>query len=187
MQHPHTYALMAMTEKKAYTILETYKSRIDKHIEFYMQEEFVKNIAPQHLSLLYFSYPKKYPKTYVKRLEAKIKTVLKKYLPLHIKVQGLEVRDFGVPVVCWNITELGATQACREELIEALRKDIEHFNDEELEYTPHIGVAKIKEGEERNVKKILQEINEEEQELLLDQPTIFYEEGAEKIEEEIIQ
>ena len=61
-KHPHIYAVMAMVDKKDYKFLSKYKKELNPHVQFYMKKEHFDNVAPQHISMCYFSYPKKYSK-----------------------------------------------------------------------------------------------------------------------------
>jgi len=187
-KHPHKYGLMAMVAKEDYKFLEKYKKKLDKYVKFYMKPNFFDDIAPQHVSLCYFSYPEKYPEEFVKKLVPKINEITKNYLPLKLKIKGLLWGGelIGVPVILWNILDLGIINKFHNELIDALKKDIKHFNDPKIDFTPHIGVALIKKEYQEEVKKIINESRDDEEiELILDRLFIFYPKSPKQIFERV--
>ncbi len=180
-KHPHRYGLMAMVSKKDYIFLKMYKDRLDPNIKFYMKEDFFDDIAPQHISICYFSYPEKY----VEKLIPKINEIIKKYLPLKVKVKGLlggwEI-GIGVPAILWNITDFEEIKKIHEEIISALKGDITHFNDPEMDFTPHVGIALGYDEKIEELKSIIKESKEDpEFELTIDRFYIFYPNGPKKI------
>jgi len=184
-KHPHRYGLMATVRKKDYLFLKMYKDKLDSNIKFYMKEDFFDDIAPQHISVCYFSYPDKYPEEYVEKLVPKINEIIKKYLPLKVKVKGLlggwEV-GIGVPAILWNITDFKEIEKMHKEIIETLKEDIEHFKDPEMDFTPHIGIALGNEEKLEELKKIIEDSKEDpEFELTIDNLFIFYPNGPKKI------
>ncbi len=184
-KHPHRYGLMAMVSKKDYLFLKMYKDKLDPNVKFYMKEDFFDDIAPQHISVCYFSYPEKYSEEYVKKLVPKINEIIKKYLPLKVKVKGLlggwEV-GIGVPAILWNITEFDEIEKMHKEIMKALKEDIEHFNDPEMDFTPHIGIALGNDEKIEELKKIIADTkNDSEFELTINNFYIFYPNGPKKI------
>ncbi|MFH1917077.1 MAG: 2'-5' RNA ligase family protein [Nanoarchaeota archaeon] len=157
-KHPHRYGFMILTQKSDYTFLERYKKKRDPLVQFYMKPEFFNNIAPQHLSLCYFSYPDKYPSTYIKRLIPKLIPIIKKHMPIQVRAQGFQGGwEIGLsnPAILWNITDYKKTNQFHNEIIQALQKDIQHFNDPETDYTPHIGIALGKQECLQELKKFI--------------------------------
>lgn len=183
-KHPHTYGLMAMVNKKDYKILELYKDRLNPLVDFYMQTEYFDNIAPQHISLLYFSYPDKYPEEFINKLIPIINKIAKKYFPMKVRIKGLmSGEELGIDnrTILWNIIDFGEIYSLHKELIEALKEDIDHFKDPEI-FTPHIGVALAKTGKMDEVKDIVAESKHDKiRELTLDRLDIFYPKGPKTI------
>ena len=174
-----------MVSKKDYEQFETYKKELKPYVKFFMKEDFFDNIAPQHISICYFSYPEKYPKEYVQKLVPKINKIIKKYLPLKVKVKGLlggwDV-GIGVPAILWNITDFEEINKMHDEIISSLKKDIEHFNDPEMDFTPHIGVALGDDKKIEELKKIIQKSKQDsELTLTIDHFHIFYPDGPKEI------
>jgi 2'-5' RNA ligase len=150
-----------------------------------MKPELFGDIAPPHISMCYFSYPDKYPRERIKLLVPKIIAVLKKYLPLKVKVKGLmgawEI-DLGVPGILWNIQDFSKINQFHNELIDVLKEDIEHFNDPEMDFSPHIGLALGNPEKIEELKKIIKESKQNKEiELTIDRIQIFYPEGPEEI------
>ncbi len=184
-KHPHRYGLMAMVSKKDYIKFETYKKVLSPYVKFFMKEDFFEDIAPQHISLCYFSYPDKYPEEYVQKQVPKIIKIIKKHFPLKIKVKGLlggwDV-GIGVPAILWNIIDFKEINKMHKEIILALKEDIEHFSDSEMDFTPHIGVALGKEDKIDELKKIINQSKEDNEiELTIDRFFIFYPNGPKQI------
>ena len=150
-----------------------------------MKEDFFEDIAPQHISVCYFSYHEKYPEEYVKKLVPKINETIKKYLPLKIKVRGLLggwEAGIGVPAILWNVTDFEEIKKLHKELISTLKKYINHFNDLEMDFTPHIGIALGNDKKIEELKEIIKESkNDPEFELTIDNFYIFYPNNPKKI------
>lgn len=184
-KHPHTYGLMALVSKKDNSQFDKYRKNLIPYSEFFMEQDFVQNIAPQHISLCYFSYPEKYSKSYVKKLVPKIVKRLKTNIPLKIKVKGLKgwwELDVGFPVIFWNITNFGNIAELRNSIVKDLSNSIEHFKDKNMDFTPHIGVSLAKKEFEKEIRKIVDKSKKDpEIELTLDRIFIFYPEGPEEI------
>jgi SAM-dependent methyltransferase len=184
-KHPHKYGLLAMVSKNDYKYLEKYEEKLDSCVEFYMEPDFFDDIAPQHLSLCYFSYPDKYSEEYVEKLVPKINAVVGMFLPLKVKVKGLIGGwDLGLdlPVVLWNIIDFEEINKFHDLLLSVLKKDIEHFNDSEMDFTPHIGVALGRQDRLEVLKQIVEESRKEAViELTLDRLYIFYPNGPKEI------
>lgn len=184
-KHPHRYGLMAMISKKDNDKFDSYRSKLKPFVKFFMERDFFDDIAPQHVSICYFSYPEKYPKEYVQKLVPKIIEIIKSKMPLKIKAKGLcgwwEL-ELGAPALLWNITDLGDISKIRAEIVKELSLDIEHFNDPEMDFTPHIGVALGNDSYKEEIKKIVNSSkNDDEIELEIDRFFIFYPEGPEEI------
>ncbi len=184
-KHPHRYGLMLMVSKKNYAHLEKYKAELDPYIKFYMKPDFFDDIAPQHISICYFSYPEKYPEEIASKLVPKINTVIKKHLPLKIKIKGLmggwEI-GLGAPAILWNIISFDNINTVHHEIIAALKNDIEHFNDPETDFTPHIGIALGKAEDTTILKEIIEKSkNDPIIELTIDRVYIFYPNGPKQI------
>jgi len=184
-KHPHRYGLMVMVSIKDYTFLERYKQSLDSHVKFYMKPDFFDDIAPQHISLCYFSYPDKYPEEYVAKLVPKINKILKKYLPMKLKVKGLLGGwDVGIdaPAILWNVIDLKQSELLHKEILRVLKSDIDHFNDPEMDFTPHIGIALGKIDSISVLKKIVNKSKSDNViELTLDRAFIFYPNGPKQI------
>lgn len=184
-KHPHTYGLMAMMELKGYNYFMPFRNQLEKYTKFFMETHFFDDVAPQHLSVLYFSYPEKYSSEYIKKLETKIKEILKQHLPIQLRVQGLQgwwEHNLGVPAICLNIVDYGPIYSLRKALIDELKKDIEHFNDSELDFTPHIGVAIVDTDFKKEIKLIVDASKKtKEVTLELNHFYIYYPKGPEKI------
>jgi len=177
-KHPHRYGILAMVRKKDYKHFSKYQKLLKNHVQFFMKKEFFNDIAPQHLSICYFSYPENYPKEYIEKLVPKIRSVIRNNLPLQVKVKGLigwwEL-SIGVPALLWNITDLGNFPKLHKEVVKTLAPYIEHFNDPEMDFTPHIGVALCKKEKFKEIKKIVDHSKEDkEQVLIIDRFYIFY-------------
>jgi 2'-5' RNA ligase len=184
-KHPHVYGLMAIVDKKDYRFLSKYKKQLNPYVEFYMKKEVFDNIAPQHISLCYFSYPKKYPQKYVKQLIPAINKVAKKYLPLKIKVQGLKGAwelGWNFPAILWNIKNFKEINKFHKELIKILKCKIKHFNDKDLDFTPHIGIALGKKEKIPELKRIVSKSKKDKIiELNISSLQIFFPKGPEEI------
>ena len=184
-KHPNRYAVMLMVSKNDYKFLDKYRPLLDPHVEFYMKEETFDDIAPQHVSLCYFSYEEKYPKEYIKKLIPKIKKIAKKFAPIKVTVKGLLggwEMGWDFPVIMWNIENLEEINKFHNELISALKEYIEHFNDSELNFEPHIGIALAKRTDLPSLKEIVKRSkNDRPVEINLDRITIFFPDGPEEI------
>jgi 2'-5' RNA ligase len=185
IKHPHRYGLLFMVSKEDYNHLNKYKLKLDPYVKFYMKEECFNDIAPQHISLCYFSYPEKYPKEVIKKLVPKINRIAKKFIPMKIKVKGLlggwEL-GWGFPVIMWNIVDFGKINEFHKKLITSLKKDVEHFNDVDLDFEPHIGIALGNDEFLPKLKEIVENSkSDSEFELILDKLSIFFPEGIEEI------
>ena len=184
-KHPHKYGLMAMISQRDNDKFDLYRESLNPFVKFFMEKDFFCDVAPQHISLCYFSYPDKYPKEYVKKLVPKIIDIIKDKMPLKIKVKGLSgwwELNLGVPALVWNITDLGEIPRIKDKIINELSKDIAHFNDIEFDFIPHIGVAWGNEENKEEIKKIIDQSKKNpEIELEIDRFFIFYPEGPEKI------
>ena len=185
IKHPHRYGLLFMVSKKDYKYLNKYKKKLDPNIKFYMKKDFFDDVAPQHISMCYFSYPNKYPEEVVSKLVPKIIEISKKYLPFKVKVKGLlggwEL-GWDFPVIMWNITDFKMINEIHDELVGVLKKDIEHFNDPKLDFDPHIGIALGDETKIEELKKIVGESKKDpEFELTIDRIYIFYPNGPKEI------
>lgn len=181
-QHPHKYGLMAMAAIRDNAKFEKYRKLLSPHVDFFMENNFVNDIAPPHLSICYFSYPQKYPKEAVKKLVPKIVHILEDRMPLKIKAKGLKMLTLEHNFVAWNIIDWGNIPGLRKQIILKLSSEIEHFRDPHLDFTPHIGLAAIKKGHEEEVRFITDEsINDEEMEIELDRIYIYYPDRPEKI------
>lgn len=167
-KYPHIYAIMAMVDKKDYKYLQKYKKELSPNVQFFMKKENFDNVAPQHISLCYFSYPEKYSCGYIEKLVPKINEIAKKYLPMKIKVKGLLgawelgwespiLADHESPVIMWDISKesLKKIKSFRDDLVLTLKDKIEHFNDPDLEFTPHIGIALGKQEKMAQLKEIV--------------------------------
>lgn len=189
-KHPHEYGLMALVSREDYILLDKYRKKLDPLVKFYMRPDFFEGVAPQHISLCYFSYPDKYPEEFVEKLAPKINKIAAKFLPLKVKVQGLKggwELGLGVPAIVWNIIDLKKISQFRAELVAELKKDIAHFNDPEVDFTPHIGIALGKEEETAKLKEIVEKSrNDKPVELTINEIFIFYPKGPKRIFEKRI-
>ncbi|MFH1506522.1 MAG: hypothetical protein ABIE94_06070 [archaeon] len=185
LKHPHNYGLMVLVKKEDYDAFKEYRQKLEPYVKFFMEKEFFDGIAPQHLSLCYFSYPKKYPEKYVNKLIPKIIEILKDQLPIKIKVKGLIgwwECNLGVPAILWNITDYGEILRIRKKIIKKLSSDIDHFKDENPDFTPHIGVALGKKEKESELKQIIKISKKgKEKVITLDSIFIFFPSGPKKI------
>lgn len=184
-EHPHKYGLMAMVSKKDYKYLKKYKKQLDPYVRFYMKPKRFNDIAPQHISLCYFSYPEKYSEDYIKTLIPKIIEIAKKYMPVKVSIKGLQggwELGWSFPVILWNIQDYSKLNRFHEEIINELKKAIEHFNDPEFKIDLHIGIALIKEESIEDVKKLIEKSRKDNEfEITLDSLEIFFPSGPKKI------
>lgn len=185
MGHPNRYGLMIMVSKKDYPKLKKYKSKLNPYVEFYMEKNFFDDIAPQHISLCYFSYPNKYSKEFITKLVPKINKIAKKYMPLKVKVRGLiGAWEIGlkIPAILWNIQNFNEINKFHKEIINKLKNKIYHFNNPKLDFNPHIGIALGKQKNINQLKKIIKESKKDKEiELSLDEIQIFYPDNPKKI------
>jgi 2'-5' RNA ligase len=94
---------------------------------------------------------------------------------------GWEV-GIGVPAILWNIIDFKKVKKMHKEIIKELKGDIEHFNDPEMDFTPHIGIALGKEEKIEELKEIINRSKEDpEFELTIDNFYIFYPNGPKNI------
>lgn len=101
------------------------------------------DIAPQHLSICYFSYPERYPPELINALLPRIRAVAARSMPLKVQVQGLEggwERGWELPAIMWHIVDFGETRGFHDAIREELKNSIKHFNEEDV-FEPHIGIA----------------------------------------------
>jgi len=184
-KHPNKYGLMLMVDKKDYKFIKKYKKKLDPYIEFYVKPKMFNDVAPQHISLCYFSYPERYPREYIRKLIPKIIKIAKKYLPIKLKVKGLiggwEL-NWKFPVIMWNVIDFSKINKFHEKIINSLKNDIDHFNDTGLEFEPHIGIALGKKESIEKLKTIVNATkNDEEFEIQLSSLEIFFPSSPEKI------
>lgn len=183
MTHPNAYGLMAMVGEEGYSHLMRYTPSLDRHVRFYMPREVSGDIAPQHLSICYFSYPQLYPPLQVRTLVPRIRRIAGSYMPLRIVVQGLEggwERGWRVPAVMWHIIDYGHVHEMRDAVRTELKDEIAHFRENEI-FEPHIGVAVAK-TVSSDLKRIVQESRKDDAFTLeLSSLQIFFPSGPEKI------
>jgi len=105
-KHPHKYGLMAMISQRDNDKFDLYRESLNPFVKFFMEKDFFCDVAPQHISLCYFSYPDKYPKEYVKKLVPKIIDIIKDKIltPIEIKIENksnnsLENVQFSFPLL----------------------------------------------------------------------------------------
>lgn len=192
-KYPPIYGVMAMIDKKDYKFVSKYKTQLSHHIQFYMKKEHFGHIAPQHISMCYFSYPKKYPKKFIKKLIPHIIEISRKYLPIKIKVKGLKggwevgmesptLAGHESPLIMWNITNFKEINLFHKNLIKELKIHIKHFNDPDLEFTPHIGVALGKDSDLGNLKTIVKNSKKDDEiELNISSLQIYFSTGPEEV------
>jgi hypothetical protein len=104
---------------------------------------------------------------------------------MKIKVKGLlggwEL-GWGFPVIMWNIVDFGKINEFHKKLITSLKKDVEHFNDVDLYFEQHIGIALGNDEFLPKLKEIVENSkSDSEFELILDKLSIFFPEGIEEI------
>jgi hypothetical protein len=192
-KHPHTYGVMVMVDKKDYNYISKYRKKLKPYVEFFMKKDNFENIAPQHISMCYFSYPDKYPKEYVIKLLPKIKEIAEKYLPLKVAVKGLLGGwEIGFkspvssgqesPVIMWNITDFTKINRFHEELISALKSKVQHFNEKNLDFSPHIGIALGKQENLPQLKRLVQQSKHDKEIILtLSSVQIYFPTGPEEV------
>ena len=179
MKHPNKFALMAMVNENDYEMFNDYRKKLSDFVEFFMEKDFVNDVAPQHISLVYFSYPDKYSESYVKKFLPVIKKLIQKYITLTIKVKGLNL-DF--PVITWNIIDYGNVKLLRKELIKELSPHFKHLLDMEKDFKIHVGVALAKKENLVKIKEIIDGSKKaKEQVLRLDKFYIYFEDKPEQI------
>jgi len=184
-KYPNKYGLMLMVDKKDYRFIKKYKKNLDPYVEFYVNPKMFNDVAPQHISLCYFSYPEKYPKEHIKKLIPKIIKIAKKYLPIKLKVKGLMggwELNWGFPVIMWNVVDYNNINKFHKEIINSLKEEVEHFNDPDLEFEPHVGIALGKNESIEELKTIINATKKDEEfEIQLSSLEIFFPSAPEKI------
>lgn len=177
---------MLMAAKSVYTQFNPLRKQLLPYTKFFMEPSFSNNIAPQHVSLCYFSYEDRYPKELVQQWIPDIKSIISMYLPIRLRVCGLQgwwERKEDFPVLCWNVLDWTKIDALHKEIIQTFADRVKHFSDKTLAFSPHIGVAYCPDAKIGDLKQIVaaSKNHEHEFELTFDSAYIFFPEGPEKI------
>ena len=180
--HPHKWALMAMLSKESNRQFASYKNFLQGHVERFMEETLIDDIAPPHLSLLYFSDLERYPRDLIERYLPRIQALIKPHLPLTLTAKGLHYwhdNGWDRAIIIWNITDFGMIPALRKQLLNLLSNDFPHVQEMEP-LNLHIGVAIAKDNK-RTRTLVEQTTTDQEITLMLDKVSIFLPEGIQPL------
>jgi len=149
----------------SYKYIAKYRKKIRPLVEWFVKARYSypgTNKMRPHITIKYLGYHKKYSNKEIKKLTPKIKEISKKYLPLEIKIKGLNLGMNPAYYPCGGILldfkPKTKVRRFHQDIIQSLKVDI-YKNIDRSNFDPHIALAEfdMRKADIKKLKEIVKE------------------------------
>jgi 2'-5' RNA ligase len=147
---PYVFGFGIFLPPYFYKHVAKYRKKIEPLADFFVRAKYnykkkpIPNSMGLHIAVKYLSYHKKYSNREIEKLFPKLREILGKYLPMEIKIKGLEIRQnknyYPRGGVLIKFEPMDKIRKLHQEVIEELDVDI-FKNIDGKNFDPHITLA----------------------------------------------